>query len=166
MGATPLDLPCMQAARMPEGPARSLAYAGVMDMHPAVCLQAPCSSQACPCAQEAHLQAVPLWRVKLKHMARALRHYRGRFNTIVAFRPTGWAHSVGELPYPDPTASSAMVAFGLPPGRTPQVPCWLQCAASQGDARQGTSQEPCRPACGFHHIAACRPRQMQRVCCL
>ncbi|KAK9843634.1 hypothetical protein WJX81_000325 [Elliptochloris bilobata] len=43
----------------------------------------------------AHLQAVPLWRVRLKHMARILRHYRGRYNTIVAFRPCGWAHNTG-----------------------------------------------------------------------
>lgn len=50
--------------------------------------------------QEAHLQAVPLWRISLKHMGRALKHYRGRFNTIVAFRPTGWAHQTGR-PCPD-----------------------------------------------------------------
>ncbi len=52
--------------------------------------------------QEAHLQAVPLWRVSLKHMGRALRHYRGRFNTVVAFRPNGWAHSVGDAMAPLP----------------------------------------------------------------
>jgi len=48
---------------------------------------------------------VPLWRVSLKHMGRALRHYRGRFNTVVAFRPTGWAHSVGDAFAPLPHVS-------------------------------------------------------------
>ncbi|CAL5219226.1 g1019 [Coccomyxa viridis] len=37
------------------------------------------------------LHAVPLWRVSLKHMARLLKHYRGRYNTIVGFQPTGWS---------------------------------------------------------------------------
>ncbi|CAK0744358.1 hypothetical protein CVIRNUC_001541 [Coccomyxa viridis] len=37
------------------------------------------------------LHAVPLWRVSLKHMARVLKHYRGRYNTIVGFQPTGWS---------------------------------------------------------------------------
>ncbi len=52
----------------------------------------------CMHVQAACLQAVPLWRVRLKHMARILRHYRGRFNTIVAFRPCGWAHHTGACP--------------------------------------------------------------------
>lgn len=61
--------------------------------------------------QEAHLQAVPLWRVSLKHMGRALRHYRGRFNTVVAFRPTGWAHSVGDAFAPLPHVSFLCFKF-------------------------------------------------------
>ena len=42
------------------------------------------------------LHAVPLWRVSLKHMARVLKHYRGRYNTIVGFQPTGWSMQKGE----------------------------------------------------------------------
>ena len=57
----------------------------------------PRANSSC-CMQAACLQAVPLWRVRLKHMARILRHYRGRFNTIVAFRPCGWAHHTGAPP--------------------------------------------------------------------
>ena len=41
------------------------------------------------------LHAVPLWRVSLKHMARVLKHYRGRYNTIVGFQPTGWSMQKG-----------------------------------------------------------------------
>ena len=43
------------------------------------------------------LHAVPLWRVSLKHMARLLKHYRGRYNTIVGFQPTGWSMQTGRL---------------------------------------------------------------------
>ena len=43
------------------------------------------------------LHAVPLWRVSLKHMARVLKHYRGRYNTIVGFQPTGWSMQKGQL---------------------------------------------------------------------
>ena len=41
------------------------------------------------------LHAVPLWRVSLKHMARLLKHYRGRYNTVVGFQPTGWSMQTG-----------------------------------------------------------------------
>ncbi len=44
----------------------------------------------------ARLHAVPLWRVSLKHMARTLKHYRGRYTTIVGFQPTGWSMHSGE----------------------------------------------------------------------
>ena len=43
----------------------------------------------------ARLHAVPLWRVSLKHMARTLKHYRGRYTTIVGFQPTGWSMQSG-----------------------------------------------------------------------
>ena len=46
----------------------------------------------------ARLHAVPLWRVSLKHMARVLKHYKGRFNTIVGFQPTGWCMQTGAAP--------------------------------------------------------------------
>lgn len=39
---------------------------------------------------EARIQAVPLGLTNLASMARIARHYKGRFNTVVAFRPTGW----------------------------------------------------------------------------
>jgi len=45
----------------------------------------------------ARLHAVPLWRVSLKHMARTLKHYRGRYTTIVGFQPTGWSMHTGAL---------------------------------------------------------------------
>jgi DNA cross-link repair 1A protein len=43
--------------------------------------------------QETNLHAVPLWMVTEKHMANALKYYRGRFTTVVGFQPTGWAHA-------------------------------------------------------------------------
>ena len=43
----------------------------------------------------ARMHAVPLWRVSPKHMARVLRHYKGRYNTIVGFQPTGWCMQTG-----------------------------------------------------------------------
>lgn len=43
----------------------------------------------------ARLHAVPLWRVRLRHMTRALKHYAGRFNTVVGFQPTGWCMRTG-----------------------------------------------------------------------
>lgn len=43
----------------------------------------------------ARLHAVPLWRVSLKHMGRVLKHFRGRFNTVVGFQPTGWCMQTG-----------------------------------------------------------------------
>lgn len=46
----------------------------------------------------ARLHAVPLWRVSLKHMARTLKHYRGRYTTIVGFQPTGWSMHSGGRP--------------------------------------------------------------------
>jgi DNA cross-link repair 1A protein len=46
----------------------------------------------------ARLHAVPLWRVSLKHMGRVLRHFRGRFNTVVGFQPTGWCMRTGGGP--------------------------------------------------------------------
>ena len=45
--------------------------------------------------RSALLHAVPLWRVSLKHMARLLKHYRGRYNTVVGFQPTGWSMQTG-----------------------------------------------------------------------
>lgn len=41
---------------------------------------------------ETNLHAVPLWMVSQKHMAKLLKHYRGRFTNAVGFQPTGWAH--------------------------------------------------------------------------
>jgi DNA cross-link repair 1A protein len=41
---------------------------------------------------ETSLHAVPMWMVGHKHMASALRHYRGRFDNVVGFQPTGWTH--------------------------------------------------------------------------
>jgi len=41
---------------------------------------------------ETNLHAVPLWMVSQKHMANALKHYRGRFTNVVGFQPTGWTH--------------------------------------------------------------------------
>ncbi|KAI7837835.1 hypothetical protein COHA_008323 [Chlorella ohadii] len=41
---------------------------------------------------ETNLHAVPLWMVSQKHMAKLLKHYRGRFSNAVGFQPTGWTH--------------------------------------------------------------------------
>eukprot|EP00887_Chlorella_sp_A99_P008123 scaffold12.g8123.t1 len=42
--------------------------------------------------KETNLHAVPLWMVSQKHMAKTLKFYRGRFNSVVGFQPTGWTH--------------------------------------------------------------------------
>lgn len=39
-----------------------------------------------------NLHAVPLWMVSQKHMTNVLKHYKGRFTTVVGFQPTGWTH--------------------------------------------------------------------------
>ena len=45
--------------------------------------------------KETNLHAVPLWSVTLKSMARLLKHYRGRYTTVVGFQPTGWTQKQG-----------------------------------------------------------------------
>ncbi|KAK2078104.1 hypothetical protein QBZ16_003972 [Prototheca wickerhamii] len=42
--------------------------------------------------REASLHVVPLWMISQQHMVKLLKHYRGRFSTVVGFRPTGWTH--------------------------------------------------------------------------
>ena len=64
------------------------------------------------------LHAVPLWRVSLKHMARLLKHYRGRYNTIVGFQPTGWSMQTGM-----PLASSGSKDQGKYLQRILRRPC-------------------------------------------
>lgn len=48
--------------------------------------------------KETNLHAVPLWSVTLKSMARLLKHYRGRYTTVVGFQPTGWTQKQGGVP--------------------------------------------------------------------
>ena len=52
--------------------------------------------------KETNLHAVPLWSVTLKSMARLLKHYRGRYTTVVGFQPTGWTQKQGVLWAVDP----------------------------------------------------------------
>ena len=52
--------------------------------------------------KETNLHAVPLWSVTLKSMARLLKHYRGRYTTVVGFQPTGWTQKQGGLWAVDP----------------------------------------------------------------
>ena len=52
--------------------------------------------------KETNLHAVPLWSVTLKSMARLLKHYRGRYTTVVGFQPTGWTQKQGMLLAVDP----------------------------------------------------------------
>ena len=47
--------------------------------------------------KETNLHAVPLWSVTLKSMARLLKHYRGRYTTVVGFQPTGWTQKQGAM---------------------------------------------------------------------
>ena len=47
--------------------------------------------------KETNLHAVPLWSVTLKSMARLLKHYRGRYTTVVGFQPTGWTQKQGKV---------------------------------------------------------------------
>ena len=49
--------------------------------------------------KETNLHAVPLWSVTLKSMARLLKHYRGRYTTVVGFQPTGWTQKQGVCLY-------------------------------------------------------------------
>ncbi|KFM26805.1 DNA cross-link repair 1A protein [Auxenochlorella protothecoides] len=42
--------------------------------------------------RETSLHAVPLWMITHDHMTKLLKHYRGRFTTVVGFKPTGWTH--------------------------------------------------------------------------
>ena len=58
------------------------------------------------------LHAVPLWRVSLKHMARLLKHYRGRYNTIVGFQPTGWSMQTG-MPLPPVMCTAESQTAGM-----------------------------------------------------
>ncbi|KAG0630723.1 hypothetical protein M758_1G199900 [Ceratodon purpureus] len=42
--------------------------------------------------QQSHIHVVPLWSVaSFKRMGSISRHYHGRYNSIVAFSPTGWS---------------------------------------------------------------------------
>lgn len=43
--------------------------------------------------QESNLHVVPIWKVSHKHMASALKFYGNRFENVVGFQPTGWAHT-------------------------------------------------------------------------
>lgn len=45
--------------------------------------------------EASYLQAVTLGMTSFKAMASVAKHYRGRFTTIVAFRPTGWSMPKG-----------------------------------------------------------------------
>ena len=47
--------------------------------------------------KETNLHAVPLWSITFKSMTRLLKHYRGRYTTIVGFQPTGWTQKQGEF---------------------------------------------------------------------
>ncbi|EIE25374.1 DRMBL-domain-containing protein [Coccomyxa subellipsoidea C-169] len=64
----------------------------------------------------ARLHAVPLWRVSLKHMARTLKHYRGRYTTIVGFQPTGWSmHSgKGRAPRGRRRQKGTLIVYSVP----------------------------------------------------
>ncbi|BDA41683.1 DNA cross-link repair 1A protein at C-terminar half [Coccomyxa sp. Obi] len=64
----------------------------------------------------ARLHAVPLWRVSLKHMARTLKHYRGRYTTIVGFQPTGWSmHSGrGRAPRGRRRQKGTLIVYSVP----------------------------------------------------
>lgn len=39
-----------------------------------------------------NLHVVPMWMISQKHMKNALKFYKGRFTTIIGFKPTGWTH--------------------------------------------------------------------------
>lgn len=43
--------------------------------------------------QETNLHVVPIWMVSYKHMANTLKFYRNKFENVVGFQPTGWAHT-------------------------------------------------------------------------
>ena len=63
------------------------------------CLELPAETLALLTSndKETNLHAVPLWSVTLKSMARLLKHYRGRYTTVVGFQPTGWTQKQGVL---------------------------------------------------------------------
>lgn len=41
---------------------------------------------------ETNLHVVPLWMVNQKHMAKTFKYYRGAYDCIIGFKPTGWSH--------------------------------------------------------------------------
>lgn len=42
-----------------------------------------------------NIHAVPMWNINFPRMKSILRYYRGRYNAIVAFKPTGWSAGRG-----------------------------------------------------------------------
>ena len=76
--------------------------------------------------KETNLHAVPLWSVTLKSMARLLKHYRGRYTTVVGFQPTGWTQKQGNSPpsspYPPPSTPPCNFRLFLPDPPTPTHP--------------------------------------------
>eukprot|EP01018_Ginkgo_biloba_P027587 Gb_40486 [translate_table: standard] len=51
--------------------------------------------------QESHIHVVPLWTIaSFKRMSFISKHYHGRYNSIVAFSPTGWTFGKGKKKTP------------------------------------------------------------------
>jgi DNA cross-link repair 1A protein len=63
-----------------------------------------------------NLHAVPLWMVTAKHMAAALKHYRGRFTSVVGFQPTGWTHerATAAAPKGRRRQKGAIITYSVP----------------------------------------------------
>ena len=63
------------------------------------CLELPAELAALMTSndKETNLHAVPLWSITFKSMTRLLKHYRGRYTTIVGFQPTGWTQKQGKV---------------------------------------------------------------------
>lgn len=41
--------------------------------------------------KKSSIHAVPLWNITFQRMKNILKYYRGRYNAVVGFRPTGWS---------------------------------------------------------------------------
>ena len=81
------------------------------------CIELPAETAALLTSndKETNLHAVPLWSVTLKSMARLLKHYRGRYTTVVGFQPTGWTQKQGAPPLLPPFCTPLfLLSFRLP----------------------------------------------------
>lgn len=72
-------------------------YVGVAKRRVLSCLDLSAEDAALLVSNDrmSNIHAVPMWNINFQRMKSILRYYRGRYNAIVAFRPTGWSAGKG-----------------------------------------------------------------------